>query len=115
MKLPITQDLYCYRGQDWNQNLRIRIKSGNIRTIYPLDGYTAAVQIRPEENSDELSAEMICNITVAEGMISLALLQDQTADLMPGAYYYDLKTVSGAGRNRYWMKGRFIVDGRVTE
>lgn len=113
LKMPRRFDLACWKGQTWHRNLRFRYKS----TGDPLDmtGWTAKVHIRPDQNSETLSAEMIVVITAGSGMISLTLTPDQTADLLPGTYWYDLQTIDGAGIVKYWLQGQFVVKGRVTE
>ena len=113
LKRPVRHDLILYKGQSWVQNLYYRI--GDPEQVYPLDGWTAKAEIRPEENSSELSAEIHANVTGSEGMISLALTPEQTSELLQGVYYYDLQTTDENGTVKYWLYGRFIVRGRVTE
>ena len=111
-ELPVRKDLTCYKGQSYYQNLRFRV--GPEKAVYPLTGYTAKAHIRPAENSEKLDAEMICSVTGVDGLISLALTEEQTAALRAGVHYWDLRTVTGTGRVKYWIKGKFIVQGRVT-
>ena len=111
-KLPVRYDLTCYKGQSYCQNLRYKYRSTG--EIFPLTGYTAKVEIRPAENSPRLTAEMVVNVTAADGMISLALTAEQTSSIPMGVYWYDLRTEHD-GTIKYWIKGKFIVTGRVTE
>lgn len=111
MKRPVRQDLICYKGQHWNRNLRFEVGD----EIKDLTGWQAFAEIRPEENSDTLSAEMHVGVTGVDGMISLALLAEQTAELWPDVYYWDLKTIEPNGEIKYWLYGKFYVDGRVTK
>ena len=113
LKRPIEHDFVIYKGQSWTQNLYYKI--GEQKAVYPLVGWTAKAEIRPEENSPELSAEIHANVTGSEGMISLALTPEQTSELMQGVYHWDYKTIDDKGTVKYWMFGRFIVRGRVTE
>lgn len=110
MNQPIKHDLTCYKGQSFSQNLYF--KQGG--KIYPLDGFTAKSQIRPSDNSETLIAEFVCTITAAEGKLNLTLDHETTAALKPGFYVWDLKMASGWDTVRYWIRGKFIVSGRVT-
>ena len=112
MKRPVRQDMICYKGQSWNRNLRFKV--GAQRTTKDMTGWTAKAEIRPAENSDTLSAEIHVGVTEIEGMISLGLLPEQTAALWPDVYAWDLYTIEPNGEKKYWMKGKFYVDGRVT-
>ena len=111
MAKPIKQDLYCYRGQTYSQNFYFS-KDG-----YPLSlsGLTAKSQIRPTENSNTLIAEFTCSITEEEGKLNLSLPSDVTAGIRTGNYVWDLKITDDENLVNYWMAGKFIVSGRVTE
>lgn len=108
---PIVVDLTCYKGQSFSQNMYFK-KNG---VVFPLDGMTAKSQIRPSDNSETLIAEFICTITAEEGKLNISLDHETTAALRPGFYVWDLKTTSGWDTVRYWIRGKFIVSGRVTE
>lgn len=111
MSTPVTYDLYCYKGQTFFQNLRYKVaESGD---VYDLTGHEAKAQIRRFENDETLVAEITTIVSGADGVISLSLTAEQTAALLPGSYTWDLRTVAD-GTVRYWIKGKFIVDGRTT-
>lgn len=109
-KSPVNHNFTAYRGQPWNQNLRCK-KAGE---VMDLTGYTAEMQIRPSENSARLTAQVHAEVTGVDGLISLALTQDETAGIVPGIYVYDLKMINPKGIARYWMIGKFSIKGRVT-
>ena len=111
MSQPVKQDLTCYRGQTYTQNVYFK-KDG---IPLPMDSYTPKAQIRPSENSPSLTAEFDCFIDSELGMLSLCLSSETTSRIPPGKYVWDLKMVSGNNVVDYWLKGSFIVTGRVTE
>lgn len=111
MGIPVNQDLYCYKGQTFSQNLYFK-QSGH---PYDLTNYTVKSQVRPSENSKTLIAEFDCSIDTELGRISLYLSNETTAALPDGAYAWDLKTIDGNDAVKYWVRGKFIVSGRVTE
>ncbi len=119
-RLPERYDLTCYRGQSFCQNLYFKQKEIDPETgeetlvTYPLTGYTAKAEIRPSENSPKLIAEMVVNVTEIDGLISLALPQAQCGGIPEGVYYWDLYTEHNSKR-QYWIKGKFLMIGRVTE
>jgi len=109
MRLPLTKDLYCYRGQTYDQSLYF--KQGG--EPYSLEGITVRAHIRPYENSTRLLAEINCLVSAEEGRIRMTLSDEETAKLKPGKYSWDLRANDGT-RTQYWIKGKFIVDGRTT-
>ena len=113
-KFPKTQHFTAYRGQSWNRNLRYKVVSGQTRTTWDMTGYTAKAEIRPAENSPHLSADLHAEVTEVEGMVSLALTEEQSAALTPGVYSWDLKTISPTGKVKYWLRGKFNIIGRTT-
>lgn len=112
MKRPVRQDFICYKGQSWNRNLRFKWKTS--KDPVDMTGWTAKAEIRPEENSDILLADLNAAVTGVEGMVSLALRSEQSAALWDGVYYWDLYTIEPNGEKKYWLYGKFIVKGRVT-
>lgn len=107
---PVRKDLTCYKGQTYRQNLYFK-QNGE---VYPLTGITAKAEIRPRENSTNLIAEFSITVAEEEGRITLFLDAPTTASIAPGFYYYDLKAVNESEEVQYWIKGKFIVTGRVT-
>ena len=108
---PVRHDLKCYKGQTWSQDIFFKQN----KTAVDLTGVTAAAQIRPSENSPVLTADISVTVYGSEGKINLYLSDSQTAKLKPGFYAWDLKATDGQDVVTYWIKGQFIVTGRVTE
>ena len=109
MTMPAEHDLTCYKGQTYEQNLYFKQRGQPV----DLTGITAKAQIRPEENSTTLIAEFAVTIDAEAGKISLGLTDTVTAAIRDGVYFWDLKAVSDSAV-RYWVRGKFIVSGRVT-
>lgn len=109
---PVRQDFICYRGQPWCVPLYFQHAD---KSIYDLTGWTAKAEIRPDENSETLTAEIHVGVIGVDGEISLALLPEETAKLDDGFYYWDIYTVRPNGKKEYWFYGKFYVKGRVTE
>lgn len=113
MTMPIRHDLTCYKGQTYSQNIRFTYKSTG--EPIPLDGITAKAQIRPSQNSAILTEDLTCVVYPSEGKVSLSLTQEQTASIPKGFYAWDLKMTDASGDVAYYIEGKFIVTGRVTE
>ena len=111
MTMPIRHDLTLYKGQTYNQNIRFKAADGQ---PIPLDGITAKAQVRPSLNSQKLTVEMNCTVYPSEGKVNLSLDPVVTAALEPDIYAWDLKMTDENDNVAYYVKGQFIVSGRVT-
>ena len=111
MVKPKKIDLDCYRGQTWEQSLYIT------KNKQPVDltGLTVKAEVRPAENSPTLTAAMVCTVDGPEGKITMAMPASVTAQILPNVYRYDLKVVDTNDKVQYYVKGKFIVEGHVTE
>ena len=110
MTMPVRKDLTCYKGQTYSQDMYFKQNSQPV----DLTGIIAKAQIRPSENSETLTAEFSCGIVPVEGKLTLSLAADVTAELAPGFYAWDLQMTDSNDLVQYWIKGKFIVSGRVT-
>ena len=111
--IPVKHTLNCYKGQTFSQG--IYFKSQTTGDPIPLDGITAKAQIRPTENSTCLIAEFTATVFPEDGKVSLELDAEDTANLTPGVNLWDLKLTDEAGNVAYYICGKFIVEGRITE
>ena len=108
--LPAEHTLYCYKGQTYSQNCYFKQNKQPI----DLSGITATAQIRPAENDPDLIAAFDITVEGSAGKVSLRLSDEVTAEICPGAYFWDLRMEDGQGEVGYYVKGKFIVNGRVT-
>ena len=111
MIYPQNADLRCYRGQTWRQIMYITDSDDE-----PIDltGVTVTAQIRPEANSQTITAEMTCTVSAAEGKVTLSISASDTAAIAPNRYVYDVKFTDSNNEVQYYICGNFIVRGRVT-
>jgi hypothetical protein len=103
------------QGSNWNLNVIYKDSAG---AVINLTGYTAAMQLRQNYNSD--TAELTLNtsnggivITGAQGKLFLSATAVQTAALDAGFYVYDLEISSGGVVTRL-IQGQITVAGEVT-
>jgi hypothetical protein len=83
-----------------------------------LTGYTAAMQLRQNYNSDVADLTLTTangGITIvgATGTITINATAAQTGDLDPGFYVYDLELTSGSNISRL-IQGQLTVAEQVT-
>lgn len=103
------------QGANWDLNVVYKDSDGN---PINLSGYTAAMQLRQNYNSD--SAELTLTtanggITIvgAQGKLVLHATAAQTGSLDAGFYVYDLEITSGGVVTRI-IQGQVTVAGEVT-
>lgn len=103
------------QGSDWDLNVVYKDANGD---VINLTGYTAAMQLRQNYNSD--SAELTLStsndgitITGAQGKLLLHATAEQTGALDAGFYVYDLEITSGGVVTRL-IQGQVTVSGEVT-
>ena len=84
---------------------------------YPLDltGYTAESQIRKSPTSTVAGTFNATVIDEVAGKISLTLSAEDTADLIPGRYLYDVVIVSEAGDRYRAIEGIVTVSAGITQ
>lgn len=111
MTMPVYHDLYCYRGQTFRQSLYFKENGSPI----DLTGNTFKAEVRPMENSPILTAEMNVTLWAKDGTVVLMIPAEVTATFQKGFGYWDLKATDEHGDVQYWIKGKFIVNGRITQ
>ena len=108
-------DLQIYRGADYCKDAWFKTTNQQGQKVaFDLTGYEAYPQIRPSENSAILTQEITCDVTPAEGKVSLQIIGQDTAKIENGVYFWDLK-MTREGSLEYYVYGKVYVDGRVTE
>jgi hypothetical protein len=114
----MTAGLYNFtmdQGSNWNLNVIYKDSAG---VVINLTGYTAAMQLRQNYNSDTAELTLSTSnggivITGAQGKLVLAATAAQTAALDAGYYVYDLEITSGGVVTRI-LQGQITVAGEVT-
>lgn len=103
------------QGSNWDLNVVYKDANGN---PINLTGYTAAMQLRQNYNSDTAVLTLSTSdggitITGAEGKLVLSATAAQTGALDAGFYVYDLEITSGGVVTRL-IQGQITVAGEVT-
>lgn len=114
----MTAGLYNFtidQGSNWNLNVIYKDENG---AVINLTGYTAAMQLRQNYNSDAADLTLTTSnggivITGAQGKLVLAATAAQTGALESGNYVYDLEITSGGVVTRI-LQGQITVAGEVT-
>ena len=104
-------DIEIYRGATSKKDARYKINDSPV----DLTDYTVRAQIRPQENSETLTAEITCEVTAEQGLIEMSLGPEETVAIAPGTYFWDLKITDEAGEADVDIYGKAVVKGRVTE
>lgn len=109
-------NIICDQGSTFQRVIEIKDTDG---TVFPLNGYTARMQIRREVDS----ATPIIELTVANGRIviynslgtiELKLSASETASMSRGGYY-DLEIVKTlTGEVQKVLRGEFRLEKEVT-
>lgn len=103
------------QGSNWNLNVIYKDANG---VPINLTGYTAAMQLRENYNSDVAELTLSTSnggitITGNLGKLALTATASQTAALSSGFYVYDLEISSGGVVTRI-IQGQITVAGEVT-
>lgn len=103
------------QGSNWNLNVIYKDANG---APINLTGYTAAMQLRENYNSDVAELTLSTSnggitITGNLGKLALTATASQTAALSSGFYVYDLEISSGGVVTRI-IQGQITVAGEVT-
>jgi hypothetical protein len=110
-------DLAIDGGTDWTRDLLWKDQAGN---PVDLSGFTAKMQVRPQQASSTVIVELTTEdggIELqpgsAQGVIRLVLTNAQTASL-PKKAVYDLDMVDSGGKVRRLVQGKVLVSLAVT-
>lgn len=103
------------QGSIWNVTL---IYKDSNDVPVNLTGYTAAMQLRQNYNSELADLTLTTSnggitITGATGTIAISATATQTGLLTPGFYVYDLELTSGSNISRL-IQGQITVAEQVT-
>lgn len=104
-------DIRVHRGETMKRVLRF---SQNDEVV-DLTGWSAKSQVREDVDGGVLVAEMVTSIEGPEGKVTLIVPAEDTEEIVPGGYVWDLRMTSEADEVRYFIGGKFIVLPSVTE
>lgn len=91
-------ELYIDRGADFD--VMIELNDDDTNLPQNTDGYLVTSQLRRSLLSVNSSANLTCSIVdAANGKIQLSMTASNTANLKPGNYFFDTKTVNPSNMN----------------
>lgn len=106
-------ELYLDQGSTFNNIITLSDDTTN--TAISLVGYNVSSQMRRSYYSTNASANIECTITDANnGIITMSLSSNTTANLKAGFYLFDVKTVSPEGIPDRILEGSITVNPGVT-
>ena len=111
---PAAFDITCYQGATFGYEFTWLVDDVPV----DLGGYTAAMQVRPTHDSDDVLVDLTdgAGLTLggAAGTIDLAIDADSTAAIPAGSHVYDLELTDPFGIVTRLLDGAFAVDPEVT-
>ncbi len=81
--------------------------------VIALTGYTGTAMLRKHPASVN-SHSFVVNIAESNGVVTLSMTANTTANIMPGRYMYDCKLVDSTGDVSRVVSGIVEVSGQVT-
>ncbi len=108
--MAIKANLIIDQGTDYSTSITLTDDEGS---IIALTGYTANAQIRKTYSSSN-SVAFAVTISEAAGLVTLALTANQSANMTPGRFVYDVMINSGSVKSRI-VEGIVTLTPRVTQ
>ncbi len=106
-----TTNLTIYTGTDFDQVFVLA--NDEDESAFNLTGYTGICKMRKQPGSLTATTFTTSFRNILKGELKIALTSNQTSQLMPGRYYYDI-LLSMAGENTKVIEGDIIVKRSVT-
>ena len=98
------------QGADFASSFTITNANGS---VYSLSGASATAKIKkfPESTT---SYSFSTTITVATGVIALAMTDEVTSTIIPGRYFYDILVTNGSGLKTRVIEGMVLVTAGIS-
>ena len=107
-------ELYIDQGSTFNNVINLTDDVTN--TPINVANYTVVSQLRRSYYSANISANLVCSITdAANGEITLSLPAANTANIKPGRYVFDVKTIDNSNTTSRVLEGVITVTPSVTK
>jgi hypothetical protein len=107
-------ELYMDQGTTFNNVINITDDVTN--AAINISGYSVTSQMRRSYYSANATANIICTISDAEiGEITLSLPASNTANIKPGRYLFDVKSVDTSGVASRILEGIITVTPQVAK
>ncbi len=98
------------QGADFESTFTIANANGS---VYPLTGASASAKIK-KFSASTTSYSFSTTITVATGVITLAMTDNVTSTITPGRYFYDILVTSSAGLKTRVIEGMALVTAGIS-
>lgn len=108
--MAIKANLIIDQGTDYSTSITLTNDEGG---VIDLAGYTANAQIRKTYSSSN-SVAFAVTVAEASGILTLALTANQSANMTPGRFVYDVLIDSGTTKSRI-VEGIVTLTPRVTQ
>lgn len=106
-------DLIIEQGTTFNSTINITDEVAD--NVINISGYSISSQLRTSYYTANASETLVCTITdAANGEFTLSLAASNTANLAPGKYVFDIKTVDTNNRTSRLLEGKIIITPSVT-
>ena len=105
-------ELFVDQFSDYSTIITLTNSDGSFTN---LSGYSVVSQIRSSYSTQNSTANLTCTITdAANGNITISLPANVSANISPGRYFYDVRTMSPAGANTRILQGILELSADVT-
>ena len=109
--MAIKANLVVDQGTDYSTSITLTDDNGN---LVDLTGYAANSQIRKTYSSSNAVSFSI-TLQEANGVVQLALTANQTANMTPGRFVYDVYLTSNTSVKSRIVEGIVTLTPRVTQ
>jgi len=107
----------CEQGSMFSTGIYVT----NVCSKDPIDitDFTVLMQVRLTPESDEVVLEIStengrATVSGPEGKIDIFVSSDDTVDLIPGLYVYDLDLIDPSGNSQRIIQGQFEITAEVS-
>lgn len=109
--MAVYSNLNVDQGTSFNVYVDLEDASGD---VFDLTGFTVSAQIRKTYSSLTAINFSASIFNATDGVISLSLTDEQTSNMKPGRYVYDVEVVSVGGSVSRVLEGQVEVFAGVT-
>ncbi len=108
--MAIKANLIIDQGADYSTSINLTDDDGN---VVDLTQYTANAQIRKTYSSSN-AVNFNVSIAAGAGILTLSLSANQSANMTPGRFVYDVLLVNGSSTKSRIVEGIVTLTPRVT-
>lgn len=105
-------ELFMDQGADFSTIININDETTGL--AQNLAGYTASSQIRKSIISQNTTANLVCSIDTANGIIEISLGGSNTANIVSGTYFFDVRLRDSTNSYSKLVEGVIFVNPSIT-